>query len=425
MMEDKLQQRYRAQIRKVEELFSELYPLFEQKRPLDQNLKRIFRDNPKLGSKDRRLIGNAIFGFFRWYGWLKPLMEDQLNLALLLGYLLDANEITPTVGFWSETCGLFENVLVNLAKIPADESELLNRKKWVQSLSENASSIEQLFPDWLPSLQPQQLIAIQKRPPVWLRLRKTSLNDFFSQLETKRVTYNREATIPNAIRIASPINLSEYRAFREGAMEVQDISSQGVGLTANPTSGENWWDVCAGAGGKSLHLADLMQGKGEVISTDIREKSLVNLEKRAKTAKLKNITISHWDGETPPFGDREFDGVLVDAPCSGSGTWRRNPALRWYYSVQELQHFSELQLKILQLASKYVRLQGSLVYSTCSLIPQEKQKVVNQFLRDNPRFSVVADPNPLTGEADKGFHQFGPPELDGDYMFAVRLRRER
>jgi len=285
--------------------------------------------------------------------------------------------------------------------------------------------VKDLFPPNLTLLveKPELASFIQRRPPLWLRLLEPPTSYLFKSLKSKGVEYSWSKQYPHSLSLHTPLNLHEWKEHREGKMEVQDISSQGVGLTCNPGKGETWWDVCAGAGGKSLQLCDLMQGEGKVICTDLREKSLHNLRKRAKDFRRKRIKTLPWDGVTVPFAEQQFDGVLVDAPCSGSGTWRRNPALRWYYSASEISFFAQQQLQILLLASNYVRPDGVLVFSTCSLFSQEQKEVVDQFCQQNSNFGVQQEPNPLTGEEDGGFHHFSPPDPDGDFMFAVRLKR--
>ena len=125
-------------------------------------------------------------------------------------------------------------------------------------------------------------------------------------------------------------------------MEIQDLASQAVGLACDPDPGERWWDACAGAGGKALHLSALMQGKGLVVATDINESKLKETVRRARRSPFRNVTTKVWDGKHVAGKPGSFDGVLVDAPCSALGTWRRNPDARWTLDREAIGRLAEI-----------------------------------------------------------------------------------
>ncbi len=221
------------------------------------------------------------------------------------------------------------------------------------------------------------------------------------------------------------VNFYTLPAYSEGRVEIQDLASQCIGTVCAPAPGERWWDPCAGAGGKSLLLAQLMQGKGVVIASDIREHKLEDLKKRARRGGFFNITPKAWDGKPLPARKATYDGVLVDAPCSCSGTWRRNPAARWSTAPAEVVELAETQLQILKAAASGVKPGGVLVYATCSFFKRENEAVARAFAESAPEFELEPFPHPLTGEPTPGFAQFWPWEGDCDAMFAARFRRKK
>jgi 16S rRNA (cytosine967-C5)-methyltransferase len=246
------------------------------------------------------------------------------------------------------------------------------------------------------------------------------------QLREEEVQVLPHERVPLAFRVlpATTANLRATQSFRHGDFEIQDISSQATSLLCRPQPGQQWWDACAGGGGKTLHLAWLMQGKGSVLATDIRLHKLEELRLRARRAQFPNIRYKEWKGKPMPTFRGRFDGVLVDAPCSCSGTWRRNPGGRWTTTEEDVQDCAQLQRQLLENAAPAVKPGGLLVYSTCSMFPAENQDVVRDFLAAHPEFSLEPDCNPLTGVPTDGtcliLHQDG----DGDAMFTARLRRQ-
>ena len=225
-----------------------------------------------------------------------------------------------------------------------------------------------------------------------------------------------------------PSNVSEgfqftLDAFRTGHFEVQDLASQCVGLVCAPKPGERWLDACAGGGGKTLELAEMMKRRGTVIAGDVREGILHELKLRARRAGFPNISTLHHDGRVPR-GFHPCDGVLVDAPCSGSGVWRRNPGSAWKFRLDELAEYARRQYDILSRFSAAVKSGGVLVYATCSLFAAENEEVVRRFLTAHPDFALESGVHPLTGLVSDGFYHFDGFDDDCDFLFAARLRRK-
>ncbi len=206
-----------------------------------------------------------------------------------------------------------------------------------------------------------------------------------------------------------------------GGFEFQDLASQCIGLVCQAKENEKWWDVCAGSGGKSLLLADEMQNKGKIMATDIRKKILEQFKKRIKRTQYTNIKIK--DLGDVCFSQELFDGVLVDAPCSCTGIWRRNPDLRWTSNADICKKSTQNQLEILRMASMKVKEKGILIYATCSLSQQENEEIISNFLKQNKSFQLESFINPLTGEQTKGMLRINFQPFDNDGMFVARLVR--
>ncbi len=211
--------------------------------------------------------------------------------------------------------------------------------------------------------------------------------------------------------------------FERGELEIQDLASQAVALTCAPEPGDRWWDACAGAGGKSLHLADLMGGKGVVVASDSHSGRLKETVRRARRGPHTNISTKLWDGKGVAGKPGSFDGVLVDAPCSAIGTWRRNPDARWSLAPEAINRLAELQGRLLRAAAAGVKVGGTLVYSVCTLTPAETAEVVRGFLVEHSGFRLDPFLHPLNGSKTDGMLRIWPHEFDSDAMFIARMMR--
>jgi 16S rRNA (cytosine967-C5)-methyltransferase len=197
---------------------------------------------------------------------------------------------------------------------------------------------------------------------------------------------------PTGIRMAARLNISKHVLFEAGKIEVQDEGSQLLAYLVAPKRGEMIADFCAGAGGKTLAIGALMKNTGRLYAFDISEKRLMNLGKRLKRSGLSNLHAQVITSETDPKLKRlngKFNRVLVDAPCSGFGTLRRNPDLKWRFEAQDIAELNVKQTAILARAAKLVKAGGRLIYATCSLLQDENEQIAEAFLSANPDFSLV------------------------------------
>jgi 16S rRNA (cytosine967-C5)-methyltransferase len=214
------------------------------------------------------------------------------------------------------------------------------------------------------------------------------------------------------------------KEFHAGEFELQDISSQAVGLICTPGAGQIWWDACAGEGGKTLHLSDLMGNKGLIWASDRAAWRLKKLKRRAARAGIFNYRAAEWDGGSRLPTRTKFDGVLVDAPCSGIGTWLRNPQARWTTTWQDVQELSRLQQQLLRNAATALKPGGKLIYSACTLARAETVVVAETFERSGAEFQRVDFRNPLSPEsAAQSRLCLWPQQFGGNGMFVAVWRR--
>jgi len=247
------------------------------------------------------------------------------------------------------------------------------------------------------------------RPPVWLRVLNPDDEDaLLRELGAAEFTVQK---VGPALRAQGAKGVFELPAYRRGTFEIQDLASQRIGEAVAARPGDLIWYCCAGAGGKSLQIAAEMRGRGTVCATDLHEGKLKDLRRRAKRAGFTNIKDKTWQGnKLPVFGDVPlkqvcWDRVLVDAPCSGSGTWRRNVDGRLRFKPDAVSEFTVVQRQLLSLTAPAVRPGGRLVYATCSWLPAENEEVCAAFLATHPQWRCEA-----SGLA-------GSPDADSDTTF--------
>jgi 16S rRNA (cytosine967-C5)-methyltransferase len=227
---------------------------------------------------------------------------------------------------------------------------------------------------------------LQREPALWIRAKAgtgAALTGKLSHL----IPAPQSA---DALRYTGLTDLYRTKEFQAGEFEIQDLASQLVGLAAAPKPGETWWDACAGEGGKTMHLSDLMQNKGVLWASDRSVRRLAKLKDRAARAKVFNFRAAPWEGDDKLPTKAKFDGVLVDAPCSGVGTWQRNPHSRWTTLPKDVHELAAVQARLLNQAAGTLKPGGRLVYAVCTLTRAETTAVADAFTAAHPEFEPVA-----------------------------------
>lgn len=287
--------------------------------------------------------------------------------------------------------------------------------------------LERALPAWVRDAMPvstEFISSIQKPPPLWLRARPGTAPRVAEAIGGEAGAGG--SRLPDAVRYAGTTDLFRTSAFREGRFEIQDIASQAVGLVCQARPGEMWWDACAGEGGKTLHLADMMENRGVVWASDRSRRRLAVLRRRAARAGLFNIRIKPWgQSDRRPVGGL-FDGVLVDAPCSGVGTWGRHPQARWTTTPEDVRELAEVQKRLLASAAEAVKPRGHLVYAVCTLTEAETSGVADAFGKEHPEFEPAEFADPFGCESDgpaPGRAAWWPHLSGGNGMFVAVWRR--
>ena len=409
--------------------------VFEEGKRADRTIAAMLRQRRDLAPPDHRFISQCVFALFRWHGWIEPLRMPQPEARLLLAWLLDAPSVHPVCRVWAKRLGHDPNRLSALGDAPGWTARAEGLKRWVGGRAINADPWR-LVPDWLRAQLPippgggtpklkylEFLQALQKRPALWVRAQGADEKALWNELREAGLKPWVHRRVTRAARLEPDSDVHHLPAFERGELEIQDLASQAVGLACDPDPGERWWDACAGAGGKALQIAALMGGKGVVVATDTHSGRLKEAVHRARRSPFRNVTTKLWDGKHVAGKARSFDGVLVDAPCSAIGTWRRNPDARWLLDREAITRLAALQLQILNTACAGVKPGGTLVYSVCTVTIAETQGVVQSFLEAHPEFQLDPFPHPFQDGTTNGTVQIWPQEADSDAMFVARMVR--
>ncbi|MBI3191342.1 MAG: RsmB/NOP family class I SAM-dependent RNA methyltransferase [Pedosphaera parvula] len=270
--------------------------------------------------------------------------------------------------------------------------------------------------------------AIQTEPKLWLRARLGQGEALAKRLgQTGGVsTTSDPVSLPDAVLYEGDEDLFRTPEFHAGEFEIQDIASQAVGVLCDPQPGETWWDACAGEGGKTLHLSDLMRNKGLIWASDRSAPRIQSFKRRAARAKCFNYRAAPWDGGAKLPTKTKFDGVLLDAPCSGLGTWQRNPHARWTTTPQDVRELAEVQKNLLLHAAAGVKPGGKLIYAACTLTRAETSGVVDWFNGQASGLEPLALPvsaAPSQPTPASATITLLPQEFGGNGMFIAAWRK--
>ncbi len=359
----------------------------DRKHPADAVLREALREARGLAREKGREVAHAVFAYFRWFGWLS--LADHVERRIQAARDLNRR-------FHDQPDSFADDELVQRV-VPG----------WVRELAE-------VTPAWARSLQTE--------PKLWLRARPNRAQAVSRALgRCARLT---SMPLRDTLLYEGDEDLYRSEVFQSGGFEVQDISSQAVGWLAAPQPHETWWDACAGEGGKTLHLSDLMDNTGLIWATDRAEWRLKILRRRAARAQAFNHRSTVWDGSARLPVRTLFDGILVDAPCSGLGTWQRNPHARWTTTKKDVEELARLQEQLLHHAVPALKPGGKLIYAVCTLAAAETTGIVHRLAERHPELEPwpVRSPFNAAGPVQPQ-HWFRPEERGGNGMFVALWRR--
>lgn len=374
-----------------------LAQIFNENRYSDKVLERLFKQNKQWGSRDRKFVAEAVYDIVRYYRLMSYLAESKNNFWFMTAVYLVLKEIE--LPDWPE----FKHV--NKEHIQLRFNEAKKDFALYQSYPDvmNEIAINELgLEKWQ-----QEAAAMNEIAEVVIRVNTLKTNA--KQLKEKLAKDDLESYdiqhIPNALGLKKRSNIFSNVNFKEGLFEMQDSGSQEIGLYTQVEPKQTVIDACAGAGGKSLQLAAIMQNKGRIISMDVTQWKLDELSKRAKRAGVHNLETRLIEGKkTIDSLKDKADVVLLDVPCSGIGVIKRNPDTKWKFTTESFEKTKVLQQQILSDYAIMVKPGGSLIYSTCSIFPSENRSQVNEFLQKNNTFEFINDRTIFPSEGFDGFY---------------------
>lgn len=345
---------------------------YQPEKDLNVFIKTHLKQFPKMGSRDRREVSSLIYDAIR----VKQLFpKAELKQRIWLGQLLCETAVTDFVHHWT----------AQLTGKPLPElQDLTSKLKWLDTVG-FVADWSSFFP-W--SEQISSAVELQAfyaahlmHPITWIRVKARALQAFLKELESKGIKYQQHALIPTAFAFPAATKLDQLQHWQNGAIEVQDLASQMTAALFQPKKGESWLDACAGSGGKSLMLLDQLS-EVRLFVTDIREEALTRLHERFKRAGIRSYSRAQADLTQPqPLANagsfpQQFDVILADVPCSGSGTWSATPEMLISQRQLNIQAFAERQLAITSNLLPSIKSGGRLIYLTCSVYIQENEELV-------------------------------------------------
>ncbi len=436
--------------------------VFKSSKSTDEVVSAFFKQKKYIGSKERKIISEILFIYLRFFAFSNYLAQKffpnctQSNnemLTILLSLFVNINlypeqlktllrNIANLYQITSGETKLFNFVSNSIESLSVQKADVVSNIRaeindinntltyWKQKITElklnsnevyhkdlldilQTASIRYSIPEfiihsWFSYYNQRQInifeLAESLLFPAQVNIRINNLQltreEIINKLRSSGISCEPSPYSPLGIILNERINIQQHELYRKGFLEIQDEGSQLVCFAVNPQPNDRILDACAGAGGKSLLLALLQEDKGEIVANDINFFKLKELQHRAKRSHFHSIKISHQRLNSKNQALlKQFDIVLVDAPCSGIGTARRMPMQKWGLTPEKLRRYTQKQIELLLYYSQFLRKGGSLIYSTCSLMPEENEEVINAFLEQKRDF----EPEPLLS----AFNKFG------------------
>jgi 16S rRNA (cytosine967-C5)-methyltransferase len=385
----------------VQAVIDTLQQIFVEGVYADKAVAQVLKQNSKWGSRDRRFIAETTYGMVRWW----RLIEQSAEIE----------NAETNFQFWKLIAAWFIN---NETELPQwEEFSSIDKNKILENYSKSKQirKYRESIPDWLDEIGSKELgeivwekelAELNKEAQVVLRANtlKTSLVQLQQLMREQTIETLPLGDYPDAIVLVKRQNFQQLNEYKIGLFEVQDASSQLIAPFMKLTEGLTVIDACAGAGGKSLHIAAMMKNKGRIISMDVEERKLVELKKRAERAGARIIETQTINSNSISKFKNTADRLLLDVPCSGLGVIRRTPDAKWKLNIDFLNRVRSTQQEIITNYSQMLKTGGIMIYATCSILPSENQKQVEIFLEKNKNFEFIEDRKVLPSEGFDGFY---------------------
>jgi 16S rRNA (cytosine967-C5)-methyltransferase len=358
----------------VESVIQCLEIIFDENRYADKVIEKVFKQNRKLGSRDRKLIAESVYDIVRFIRRYSFIAGSDNWTDLFIVSLLSRGQTVP--------------------KFILDTNDVIDRFQKKKNFI-NKIAVTESYPDWIVEIFEDEfaeeaaplLKSLNEKAEVFLRVNtlKSNVDEVITLLKNEEIIAEKVKDAPSALRLVERKNVFTTEIFKKGYFEVQDAASQFIAVLLDAKPGERVVDACAGAGGKTLHIASLMKNKGKVISMDIHQRKLDELRQRCRRNGVDIVESKLIESnKTIKRLENSFDAVLLDVPCSGLGVLRRNPDTKWKLSRTEIDRLVLLQQQILADYAGMAKNNGRMVYSTCSVLKRENEEQVQKFLNSEP-----------------------------------------
>lgn len=431
----------------------------------DLTLESEIGKNPGVSRRDAALLAEIVYGVIRWLGKLDYVIglfirrkvgkKEIVNILRMGVYQIlfldgisdyaaahETVEIAKTV--YGQKVGDFANAIFRETARSRDKIEYpVKEKDWMHYIEVNYS-----FPKWIvekwrnafgTDYTERLCGSLNEIPPLTIRVNtlKTTRELFIAELNDKNIQAAATLHSPTGVNVLTRADPASLPGFKSGLFTVQDEAAQLVSYLLSPKPGDKVLDACCAPGGKTTHIAELMSNNGEIAALDINESRLGLVEKLAENLEI-NI-VRTIQGDASLYGSKMsrgvslkehgFDKILVDAPCSGLGTLRRNPDAKWKKTAANVLELSDIQFRILSGISKALKPGGAMVYAVCTLTPEENEKVCEKFLSQNPDFGIDADIGSASVDGFSFFNADGffitdPVKHNMDGFFAAKFRKK-
>ncbi len=390
-----------------------LTQIFADQTPADKIINDYMRARKYIGSKDRRFISETVWNIIR--NRMKLSFDSQSNdprKILLYAHRNNLNEI-----FDSSTYGMS----------PLSPEE----KEWLRNENENP------YPDYVEAECPKWIFskindinfckALNQTASTDIRAHGTSAEELKQKLTNEGISSDFGAYSPYCLKINERLVLNNCIAWQDGLFDVQDEASQIAAILVDASPKHKIIDYCCGAGGKSLALSNILDNQGSILAYDIDSKRLENIKPRLARLKIKNIELT----DIIAGSDKDFDRFIIDAPCSGTGTWRRSPDAKYRLTEKKLKSLNKTQSEILEIGAAKTKTGGRIIYITCSILKDENEDIINQFLSQHSEFELInikqlwqqkiATPYPHSSEF---FLRMSPQTTGTDGFFVCIMERK-
>ncbi len=401
----------------------------EAREPAEKIVTAYFRSRRYAGSKDRRWISNLFYKSLRNMGQIVDLVkkntspisaEKRAVAALLKLENIPVEDIKRIYLEGPHAITFDEGDLDALAAGELPFNPELNFQSWI------SEKLKAQYQDRFPQIA----TAYQDAAPTTFRVNrlKADRDQVLSILAGEGIEARATDISPDGIILSGRTNLNAHSLMRDGLIEPQDEAAQISAVLTGVKSGQSIMDYCAGGGGKTLALGAIMENEGRLLALDVDGRRMQDIEPRATRARLDIVEIDRVQGlPDSPAENEKFDCVYVDAPCSGSGTWRRQPDQKWRLTEERFKDLLSIQKSILEKAHHFVKPGGTLVYATCSILNEENQKQINAFLKTHSDFKLqdIQDTefDLPAGAIESGMLALTPDVIGADGFFTAILRK--